>query len=153
MARTRQTGEALRRRSAKAARALARWEADVLAAARELETRTDLPEHDRELIAHAACLLGHASVVRGELTRFAAHGDLPARVVPSPGDAVYLPSPREREVLSLLTLGLTSRQIAHRLEISERTVRKHLDSVYRGAHLAGRAAASAWWERHLMAGA
>lgn len=64
---------------------------------------------------------------------------------PSGGD--YWPSSREQQVLGLLTLGLTSRQIARRLDITERTVRKHLNSVYHKANLPGRAAAAAWWQR------
>jgi pimeloyl-ACP methyl ester carboxylesterase/DNA-binding CsgD family transcriptional regulator len=39
-------------------------------------------------------------------------------------------STREREVLSLLTEGLGNAQIASRLEISEKTVRNHLSSVF-----------------------
>jgi DNA-binding CsgD family transcriptional regulator len=38
---------------------------------------------------------------------------------------------REKDVLELVARGLTSRAIAHRLEISERTVHKHLERIYR----------------------
>ncbi|WP_298520105.1 LuxR C-terminal-related transcriptional regulator [uncultured Nocardioides sp.] len=38
---------------------------------------------------------------------------------------------REREVLELLGQGLLARSIATRLEVSERTVHKHLGSIYR----------------------
>ena len=38
---------------------------------------------------------------------------------------------RERQVLELLSRGLTARAIAHALLISERTVRKHLERTYR----------------------
>ena len=57
------------------------------------------------------------------------------------------PTPREAEVLTLMAAGWTNDQIASRLFITERTVRKHLSSVYEKAGLAGRAAAAAWWER------
>lgn len=45
-------------------------------------------------------------------------------------------SPREVEVLGLLADGLPARAIAHRLHLSERTVHKHLGSIYRklGVH-------------------
>jgi DNA-binding CsgD family transcriptional regulator len=38
---------------------------------------------------------------------------------------------RERDVLELVARGLTSRAIAHRFGISERTVHKHLERIYR----------------------
>jgi DNA-binding CsgD family transcriptional regulator len=38
---------------------------------------------------------------------------------------------RETDVLGLVALGLTSRAIAHRFGISERTVHKHLERIYR----------------------
>ena len=41
-----------------------------------------------------------------------------------------LASPREREVLGLLSEGLDNAQIAVRLDISEKTVRNHVSSVY-----------------------
>ncbi len=52
---------------------------------------------------------------------------------------------RERQVLTLAAQGLTSHAIGHRLGLTERTVRKHLSSVYAKTGLHGRAAATAWW--------
>jgi len=46
------------------------------------------------------------------------------------GDAFTSLSPREREVLALLSEGLDNTQIAGRLSISEKTVRNHVSSVY-----------------------
>jgi DNA-binding CsgD family transcriptional regulator len=57
----------------------------------------------------------------------------------------YLPTRREAEVLALVVDGWTNQQIASRLGITERTVRKHLSAVYERAGLAGRAAAAGWW--------
>jgi DNA-binding CsgD family transcriptional regulator len=37
---------------------------------------------------------------------------------------------REKDVLELVARGLTSRAIAHRFDISERTVHKHLERIY-----------------------
>ena len=54
---------------------------------------------------------------------------------------------REEQVLALAAGGLTSGAIAHRLGLSERTVRKHLSAVYAKTGLRGRAAATAWWAK------
>ncbi|MGV0718218.1 LuxR C-terminal-related transcriptional regulator [Mycolicibacterium sp. XJ662] len=57
----------------------------------------------------------------------------PCRTPPSNAEAGYavLLTAREREVLEMLSEGLLARSIAARLEVSERTVHKHLGSVYR----------------------
>src|SRR3954468_3299591 len=70
-----------------------------------------------------------------------------AAVVPWLRDMMehYTPTPREAEVLALVVDGWTNRQIATRLGITERTVRKHLSAVYEQADVRGRAAAAAWW--------
>ncbi|NUP83548.1 MAG: helix-turn-helix transcriptional regulator [Nonomuraea sp.] len=60
-------------------------------------------------------------------------------------DQLMALTPREEQVLALAAGGLTSGAIAHRLGLSERTVRKHLSSVYAKTGLRGRAAATAWW--------
>jgi DNA-binding NarL/FixJ family response regulator len=39
-------------------------------------------------------------------------------------------SPREREVLALITLGLGNAEIAARLSISEKTVRNHVSNIF-----------------------
>jgi pimeloyl-ACP methyl ester carboxylesterase/DNA-binding CsgD family transcriptional regulator len=49
---------------------------------------------------------------------------------PRGDDAFTALSPREREVLALLSDGLDNRQIGERLSISEKTVRNHVSSVY-----------------------
>lgn len=46
-------------------------------------------------------------------------------------DAVLLITPREREVLQLLSKGLTYREISERMEVSPETVKKHLKNIYR----------------------
>lgn len=71
----------------------------------------------------------------------------PAPLLSLCGD--YRPTAREAEVLTLAAAGWTNHRIARRLGISERTVRKHLGSVYEGSGQRGRAAAAAWWaQRH-----
>jgi len=52
-------------------------------------------------------------------------------------------TPREREVLALLAEGLTNREIAARLVVSEHTVHRHVTNVLRKLGLPSRAAAAA----------
>lgn len=92
----------------------------------------------------------------GEALRAAARGESPldprvartvltARLTPEPqGDL----SPRELEVLALLVQGLPNRLIARRLEISEKTVKAHLTSVFRQLGVTDRTQAALWAARH-----
>ncbi|MGH2744957.1 MAG: response regulator transcription factor, partial [Thermoleophilaceae bacterium] len=52
-------------------------------------------------------------------------------------------TPREREVLRLLAEGLTNRQIAERLVLSEHTVHRHVTNILRKLGLPSRTAAAA----------
>lgn len=52
-------------------------------------------------------------------------------------------TPREREVLRLLAEGLTNRQLAERLVISEHTVHRHVTNILRKLELPSRTAAAA----------
>ena len=52
-------------------------------------------------------------------------------------------TPREREVLRLVTEGLTNRQIAERLVVSEHTVHRHVTNLLRKLDLPSRTAAAA----------
>jgi DNA-binding CsgD family transcriptional regulator len=54
---------------------------------------------------------------------------------------------RENQVLALVATGCTNDQAAHRLGISTRTIRKHLESVFAKAHVPSRTAAVTWWLR------
>jgi LuxR family transcriptional regulator, maltose regulon positive regulatory protein len=57
-------------------------------------------------------------------------------------------SPREREVLTLVADGLTNREIAERLVVSEHTVHRHVTSILRKLQLPSRAAAATMAARH-----
>ncbi|HEY8000724.1 MAG TPA: response regulator transcription factor [Solirubrobacterales bacterium] len=57
-------------------------------------------------------------------------------------------SGREREVLALVASGLANKQIARRLEISEKTVKSHLTSVYREIGVNTRTEAALWARDH-----
>ncbi len=57
-------------------------------------------------------------------------------------------SPREAEVLRLVTEGLLNKQIAQRLGITERTVKAHLTSAFQRIGVADRTQAALWAQRH-----
>lgn len=58
-------------------------------------------------------------------------------------------SPREVEVLRLVTQGLANKQIGRALGISERTVKAHLGRVFRQIGVADRTSAALWARDHL----
>ena len=62
-------------------------------------------------------------------------------------------TPRERDVLRLVAQGLTNRQIAERLVVSEHTVHRHVTNILRKLRLPTRAAAAAQAVRSGLAGA
>jgi DNA-binding NarL/FixJ family response regulator len=53
-------------------------------------------------------------------------------------------TPRELDVLKLVTQGLSNPDIARRLVLSEHTVHRHLANILRKLDLSSRAAAAAW---------
>ncbi len=55
---------------------------------------------------------------------------------------------REREVLALVAEGLPNKLIAHRLEISEKTVKAHLTRVFARIGVSDRTQAALWARRH-----
>lgn len=58
-------------------------------------------------------------------------------------------SPRETEVLRLVTQGLANKQIARALGITERTVKAHLGRVFREIGVLDRTSAALWARDHL----
>jgi DNA-binding NarL/FixJ family response regulator len=58
-------------------------------------------------------------------------------------------TPREHEVLSLLADGLPNKLIARRLEISEKTVKAHLTSIFQRIDVTDRTQAALWAQRNL----
>ena len=77
----------------------------------------------------------------------AAASRLARRSSPSVGDLVddRCLSPREAEVLSLVTTGMTNDQVGRRLGISSRTVNKHLEHIFAKTGLANRTEAAGRW--------
>jgi DNA-binding NarL/FixJ family response regulator len=74
----------------------------------------------------------------------AARSLLEAQSAPDPLAGI---SPREREVLALLLDGMPNKLIARRLDISEKTVKSHLTSIFRQIGVTDRVQAILWVER------
>ena len=66
------------------------------------------------------------------------------------GREVALLSEREKEVLPLVAQGLTNKEIAANLIISENTVRNHVSRILDKLDLINRSEAAAWAQRHGM---
>ena len=63
-------------------------------------------------------------------------------------DAFALLSPRERQILGLITEGLNNAEIGERLKISEKTVRNHVSSIYDKLGVWSRAQAMVFAREH-----
>jgi DNA-binding NarL/FixJ family response regulator len=89
---------------------------------------------------------GIRAAARGEspLDPRAARTMLDARTAPDPLAGL---SEREREVLQLLVAGMANKLIARRLEISEKTVKAHLTSVFAQLGVTDRTQAALWAQR------
>jgi DNA-binding NarL/FixJ family response regulator len=92
---------------------------------------------------------GVRAAARGEspLSPKAANAVLAAR-----DEAQRIPelSVREREVLGCVAAGLPNKLIARRLEISEKTVKAHLTSIFQQIHVTDRTQAALWAQQHGM---
>jgi DNA-binding NarL/FixJ family response regulator len=83
----------------------------------------------------------HAVLAGGApLSAEAARALIDARSPPGPGSL----TPREREVLGLLGEGMSNKEIAGRLGLSERTVKAHLTSAFRRLGVQRRTQAAMW---------
>jgi DNA-binding NarL/FixJ family response regulator len=89
---------------------------------------------------------GIRAAARGEspIDPRAARTILTAQAEPDPAQRL---SAREGEVLALLVEGLPNKLIARRLEISEKTVKTHLTSIFRTLGVTDRTQAALWAQR------
>lgn len=94
-------------------------------------------------------LAGVRAAARGEspLHPRAARELLSARTDAASNPVVELTA-RETEVLGLVRQGLSNKQIARRLGITERTVKAHLTSCFQRIGVLDRTQAAVWAERH-----
>jgi LuxR family maltose regulon positive regulatory protein len=102
---------------------------------------------------------GEAAAALGLLVELGAEGDAErarALIAASAADGASPLSeltPRERQVIGLLAEGLTNRQIAERLVVSEHTVHRHVTNILRKLRLTSRTAAAAHAVRAGLVGA
>lgn len=126
---------------------------------------TSFSDRDRILRAVDAGAVGYVlkdgpaeDLVRS--LRAAARGEFPidpkaaqvlvkGRAERSPTDGI---SAREVQVLGLVGAGLPNREIARRLEITERTVKGHLTSIFRQIGVNDRTQAALWAQRNGIGG-
>jgi DNA-binding NarL/FixJ family response regulator len=104
----------------------------------------------------AAWAAGRALTVEqavAEATDLAAElaADPASRSAPAPTSLPAGLTEREADVLRLVALGLTNREVAKRLFLSTRTVDTHLHRVYEKLGVAGRAAATRFAMEHGLA--
>ena len=59
-------------------------------------------------------------------------------------------TPREREVLCLVAVGLPNKSVARRLQISEKTVKAHLTRIFVSLGVSDRTSAALWAQSHGM---
>lgn len=71
---------------------------------------------------------------------------------PAGDDELDQLTPRERDVLRLLARGYLYKEIAHRLEISPKTVEAHVSAVLRKLQLSNRHELSRWAAEHRLDG-
>lgn len=131
---------------------IARQRAQLQAALKELLTltlsqsgisETALLQENLELMLADICTVANRAKARdlgrqlGEL--------IAARLA-----AVTLLTPREREVLQLVPQGLSYRAMAHRLQVSEGTVRAHMASIMRKAKVHSRDDVVTWARNRKM---
>lgn len=81
-------------------------------------------------------------------SRSDASGPDPEAVALSDGPSAPL-TPREVEILASVARGATNKEVAASLDISPRTVQKHLEHIYDKLGVRRRTAAAGWWVDHL----
>jgi DNA-binding CsgD family transcriptional regulator len=100
-----------------------------------MSSRTPFAEDDVHFLAEVAGRLG----LLVEYMRVASGDVAPDTRPPAPGPAALL-TERERDVLGLLALGMTSREVAERLVLSVRTVEWHRGRIQAKLGVSGRSA-------------
>lgn len=78
-------------------------------------------------------------------------GGLSERIIKSvPLSALHPLSRRQADVLGWIAAGKRNEEIAKILEISKRTVEKHVQKIFEALGVETRAAAAAWWHEQRL---
>ena len=98
-----------------------------------------------EALGRAEAATREASIAREALAKLGVStGEQGLPSSPGTGiDPLAAITPRERDVLGLLVEGLTNKQVAGRLVVSEHTVHRHVTSILRKLDVPSRSAAAA----------
>ena len=133
----------------------ARSEAKVVILTTFSDRRRILAALDAGAVGYLLKDAEHEEIIRG--VRAAAAGDAP--LAPRAARAMLAEraqprnepdlSARELEVLRLVARGMPNKLIARELEISEKTVKAHLTSVFSQLGVSDRTQAALWAQRHL----
>jgi DNA-binding NarL/FixJ family response regulator len=123
-----------------------------------LTLQMDTPWQEQAFAAGAHAIVSKTvhPVSLGTLVREIANGNVVHSFRPPPqprADAVDCPlTDREREILQLVSEGLTNSGIARKLWVTEQTVKFHLSNTYRKLGVANRTEASRYAYQHDLAG-
>jgi DNA-binding CsgD family transcriptional regulator len=71
--------------------------------------------------------------------------------IPVPLAALHPLSLRQAQVLRWIADGKRNREIGDILELSERTVEKHVEKIFKALHVETRGAAARWWHEQMLA--
>jgi DNA-binding CsgD family transcriptional regulator len=91
-------------------------------------------------------------VAAGELAKLGIHSSLPALKENRDERNVQRLTARERHVASIVAEGLTNRDIAERLVLSERTIEAHVANIFNKLNVSSRTQVAAWYLRSTVAG-
>lgn len=94
---------------------------------------------------------GQVWLERTLLTEMLAESSHRRRVMCAEQDRIDQLTPREREIIRVASTGLTNRQIADKLAISETTVRHHLGSIFAKLRVSSRSGLVVYAYRHNLA--
>ncbi len=124
--------------------ALAYWQ--ELDAPYEIATTRLLLAEAYDALEHRDGAEQERETARAFIERIGAAADLVGSGGPAPVVAGL--SPRELEVLSLVATGLTTREIAEQLYVSEKTVARHVSNIFQKLEVSSRSAATAFAYAH-----